>query len=344
MIIDLLRDTILSNIGQLKPAPNNWQKRNCMLCHLKGQGKDSRSRFGMHIDSDSIVIHCFNCGFSATYKNGQYLSKNFKIFLEEIGIGKKFISTLEFEIFKTKNGVGSNYEIAKISEKALSQWRPMELPDGARTIEEHLANGCMNEDFLRVVEYGMKRNIPYIERLYWSPDETNNLHNRLIIPYYYKNEIVGYTARLAIKEEHIPRYYQRCPHDFIYNLDSQHNENKYVIVTEGVIDAMLIGGVSTLGSNVSENKVNIIKKLHKTVIVNPDLDKNGYELVKIAVQNGWAVSLPKWDIGIKDAAQAVLRYGKLLTTFSIIDSAITDPLKIELLWDVRFNEMKRNLK
>ena len=78
MIIDILKEAILANIGVLRPAPKNWQKSCCRLCHTRGHGKDIRHRFGIQFNPDSIVMNCFNCGFSSSYSEGKELSKSFK--------------------------------------------------------------------------------------------------------------------------------------------------------------------------------------------------------------------------------------------------------------------------
>ena len=84
MIIDLITDAIRSNIGTLKPAPKNWNKRCCPLCVSRGHGVDKRNRFGIQFNQTSIAANCFNCAFSASYTEGKELSKSFKFFLKEI--------------------------------------------------------------------------------------------------------------------------------------------------------------------------------------------------------------------------------------------------------------------
>ena len=105
MIFDLLKDAILANIGPLKQAPKGWHKRCCMLCHTQGHGKDTRHRFGIQFNhgTESILINCFNCGFSAGYTEGKDLSKSFKFFLTQLNVDEKFIKQIEFRIFKQKN-------------------------------------------------------------------------------------------------------------------------------------------------------------------------------------------------------------------------------------------------
>ena len=168
----------------------------------------------------------------------------------------------------------------------------------------------------------------------------------MIIPYYYKGKIVGFTSRLyyTVQDKSIPKYYQQCPADFVYNLDNQQAwTRKHVIVTEGVLDAWAVDGISVLGE-VGQTKIDIINRLQKNIIVCPDRDKKGWDLVNVAIENNWGVSFPKWDSGIKDAAQAAEKYGRLLTTSSIVSSTIVDDDEIRLKWSIEQNERNRKAK
>jgi hypothetical protein len=352
MIIEILKDAILANIGVLKQAPKGWFKRNCPLCHTQGHGRDTRNRFGIQFNPSSIAINCFNCGFSASYTEGKELSNSFKFFLKQINIDEKFIKEVEFEIFKKTRDIlevregDKEREVDKESRlKSLFQkWKPIDLPDDALPITKWLEYGLDDPNFLQVVEYAVNRKILDLDNFYWSPEESDILINkRLIIPYYFRGKIVGFTSRLCYNAEDkkIPKYYQQCPTDFVYNLDNQNAwSRKYVIVTEGVLDAYCADGVSTLGE-IGQSKIDIINRLQKQVIVCPDRDKKGKDLVDVAIDNNWAVSFPKWDTNIKDAAQASEKYGRLLTTYSIISSAVTGKDKITLKWKIEQNDRER---
>jgi hypothetical protein len=45
---------------------------------------------------------------------------------------------------------------------------------------------------------------------------------------------------------------------------------------------------------------------------------------------GYQVSLPNWEADIKDVNDAVVRYGKLPTLMSILQSATNSKIKIEM--------------
>lgn len=352
MIIELLKDSILGNIGTLKDAPKSWKKRNCMLCHTRGHGRDTRNRFGIQFNPDSLAINCFNCGFSAGYSAGKDLSRPFKFFLKQINVDDKFVEQIEFEIFKEKNQIQSIREGGDtiLSENRarslLQKWKPVNLPADSLSLKTWLEMGLNDQNFLKVVNYAIERRIFDLDQFYWCPTTKHSLCQRLIIPYYYSHKIVGFTSRLCYDTDgkKIPKYYQQCPEDFVYNLDQQQSwSRKYVIVNEGVLDAWNTDGVSVLGE-VGQTKVDIINRLQKQVIVCPDRDKKGGDLVQVAIQNHWAVAFPKWESHIKDASAATVKYGRLLTIHSIISSAETSAEKIKLTWKIEQNERARQRK
>jgi hypothetical protein len=354
MIIDTLKDAILANIGPLKSAPKGWHKRNCPLCHTQGHGRDTRNRFGIQFNANSIACNCFNCAFSASYTEGEELSKSFKFLLTNLHVDNKFIQHIEFEIFKQKNQIQSiregDTETSANKETKLknlfNKWHPKDLPEESLTITQWLEYGLDDPDFMKVVNYALERKLYDLDNFYWSPSTFHNVNQRLIIPYYHKEKIVGFTARLCydVTDKSIPKYYQQCPQDFVYNLDHQQGwSRKYVLVTEGVLDARCVDGVSVLGE-IGQEKVDIINRLQKEVITCPDRDKKGYDLVNVSIENGWSVAFPKWDSDIKDAAQASQKYGRLLTTHSIISTAVSGKEKIQLKWDIEQNERSRKRK
>ena len=337
-MLEILKNVILSNLGPQKPAPNNWLKSNCKLCHLNNQGVDKRHRFGIQITSDKILVHCFNCGFSASYTEGKSLTSSFKKFLIHIDVDIKFISHLEFEIFKNKNNLSETKDGAK--ESYIKSWKPYSLPDDSLTLKEWLEYSIDDSNFINVANYAISRKLYNFENLYWTPSSSFNLCNRLIIPYYFNTKIVGFTSRLCYPDKDIPKYYQQCPSDFVYNLDNQHSfSRKTVIITEGVIDALVIDGVATLGE-INKNKIDLINKLQKRIIVCPDRDTKGEHLVKAAIDNNWEVSFPKWELQIKDVADAVVKYGRILALHSILESAISNREKIIVNWKMLQHDRK----
>jgi len=164
---------------------------------------------------------------------------------------------------------------------------------------------------------------------YTTDVEAYNLHRRIIIPFYWKGELIGYTAR-GLDDNVKPKYYSQYATDFVFNVDLQTAEKKFVIVTEGPFDAMAIDGVAILGNECSENQADIIDSLGREVIVVPDNDQSGKNLVNQALEYGWNVSFPIWHETCKDVNQAVIKYGRLFVLKTILAGKESSRLKIEL--------------
>ena len=73
-----------------------------------------------------------------------------------------------------------------------------------------------------------------------------------------------------------------------------------------------------------------INALGKQVIVVPDRDKAGLKLIQAALKNNWTVSMPPWN-DVKDVADAVAKYGRIYTLFTILHYQETNEIKIQLL-------------
>jgi hypothetical protein len=164
---------------------------------------------------------------------------------------------------------------------------------------------------------------------YWTPETQYNLHKRVIIPFTWRNKIIGYTAR-AFDDSVKPKYFNSHEPGYVFNVDKQKPDSKFVIVCEGPFDAISVDGVAVLGNEVSEQQADIIDSLAREVIVVPDADRAGSRLVDAAVEYGWSVSYPIWQSECKDIGSAVEKYGKLFVLKSILAGKETGRLKIEL--------------
>ena len=156
--------------------------------------------------------------------------------------------------------------------------------------------------------------------------------NRVILPFLYRGQTVGYTARWVPEHrpESMPKYYLQQPNHFVFNLDAQ-RDHDIVIVTEGQLDAIQMGGVAMAGNTPSATQCSIIEDLNKQIILLPDFDQPGRDTVNIAITRGWSVAFPEWEEDIKDATDAVMRYGRLFAVRSVLESVETSSTKIKIM-------------
>jgi len=116
----------------------------------------------------------------------------------------------------------------------------------------------------------------------------------------------------------------------VFNLDEQRPQKIFCIVVEGPIDALHIDGVAVMRAEINDQQAMLIDRLNKDTIVLPDRDETGAGMVEQAIARGWSVSMPEWSPEIKDVNDAVIKYGRLYTLYSIVAAAESSPLKIRL--------------
>ena len=196
------------------------------------------------------------------------------------------------------------------------------------------------EKLIPVLEYMVSRRLyPEDFPFYWTPKV--GFSNRLIIPFLYKNEIVGWTAR-AINDIQ-PKYLSEQQPGYVFNLDKQQSlpweeDNEFVIVCEGPFDALSIDGCALLGAEIKDSQNWLLKQLGKELVLVPDRDEAGKATLIQALEYGWSVSMPDWPEGIKDINDAVVKLGRLATLWLIVSAKESNNLKIQLRAKKWFNE------
>ena len=207
----------------------------------------------------------------------------------------------------------------------LPKFNTVPLPIDAKPISSF---NTVPDNLLPILHYMKDRNL-YIDdtEYYWS--SSLGYRDRLIIPFYYEGNVVGWTAR-TIHDTKQPKYLSEQQPGYVFNLDEQRPQKVFTLVCEGPIDALHIDGVALLGSEVKDQQAMLINRLSKDVIVIPDRDEAGYKLIEQAIELGWGVSLPDWSNDINDVGDAVAKHGRLYALHRIVSCAETSPLKIRL--------------
>lgn len=331
---EFLRDTIDQHIGPLKQTPSGWQKRNCMMCHHRGQSMDKRERFGLIYVEGGVTLNCFNCGFMTGWRPHSLLGDKMMFFLSTIGVSEEDVNRLKFEAFREANSIETKEFTLKGSITA--KWKEIDLIRDAFSLRFWLESDCMDKDMLEAVKYLAARNIYELDKIYWTPNKERLFNKRFMVPFFYKGKIVGYSGRLSANraDKSVPKYLSEMPPSYIYGVDEQ-QDKKFIIVNEGLLDAMVTDGIGVLHNKINNDQAALINSLPGVKILCPDRDKDGDELIEIAIENKWHVAFPNWGRDgkgkpIKDASQAVNEYGHLLTLKSIIDSREVDSHAIRM--------------
>lgn len=311
--------------ARAKKSPSGWISFNAPCCHHRGNSPDTRRRGGVKF-SDGFVYNCFNCKYTASWSPGRQISEKLKSLLKWMNATDDEINKIIFEAMKTES---PDYIAA--NPHPLTRFDEKELPKGSSSIDEWVrflpADSPHQEKLAAVIQYVMNRGYdPLSPNFYWTPEP--GFEDRVVIPFRYEGKIVGYTARRVTEGR--PKYISdQYPH-FVFNVDAQVREQKYLFVVEGPFDALSIGGVALLTNDIAEQQYRIIKNLGYEVIVIPDQDRPGLQLIEKAVEYDWAVAFPTWEDDVKDSADAVKRYGKLFVTVDAIQSAQRGAVRIEL--------------
>jgi len=296
-------------------TPSGWKTFDCPVC------SDNRKRAGVIANGAKISFHCFNCGHKTGWSPNPYMGKKYKDLAMKLGATTADVHAVQVEMLK----LGDELNVAEGDEYvySFSKFDSVPLPDDVQTLES-LADGH------ELKEYARQRGVLGVYPLLHFSDMANK--KRVIIPFMYNNELVGWTGRhINPPTKETPKFLNNIKPGYVFNVDAfAGTEREIVIVTEGIFDAILVDGVAVQGNAVSPEQAQLIDKLGKRVILCPDRDTAGKDLIEQAITLGWEVSFPPWDKDVKDAADAVSKYGRLLTVASIIKHATKNKMKSQV--------------
>ena len=321
-----IQDALLALLpSKRKATPSGWSSFNAPCCIYTGNSKDTRQRGGILLTAKGgWTYHCFNCNFKAGWAPGHLLTKNTKSLFKWLGLSETEISKLGLIALKLKDD-------QPVSKKAITftlEERP--LPEATMPLIEWINTAYLPdiaEDIGKIVEYILGRGMD-LEWYNWMWTPAPGYKDRVIIPFYQDGKVVGYTGRKITEGK--PKYLTDAQAGYVFNIDRQKNDREYIIVVEGQFDAIGIDGVAIMHNEPNETQCARINALGKQVIVVPDRDKAGLKLIQAAIKNNWAVSLPPWN-DVKDVADAVAKYGRIYTLFTILHYRETNEIKIQLL-------------
>jgi len=313
-------DELVALLPRKKQSPNGWTSFNAPCCVHNGESRDTKKRGGIiRTDDNGASYHCFNCGWKASWRPGRTLGTRMRSLFQWLGATDDQINRIAFECMRIEATGQSNTDVI------IPAFVPRDMPENTQKITTEL----IKEDarVIPIVEYIYSRGMTLEDHdFYWS--DSPGYVDRMIIPLTVDKKIVGYIARKLGDGK--PKYLTEHPPHIVFNLDNQPWEHKFILVFEGSIDAILLGGVSVLTNEISPEQASQINASGKQIIVVPDRDQPGERMIDRAIELGWSVSFPDWADDVKDAGDAVLKYGRLATMISIIKSVEDNELKIKL--------------
>lgn len=322
--MNLIQATFLQFLPpKRKQTPSGWVSFNAPCCVHNGERQDKRQRGGVLTSGEGgFQYHCFNCNFKAGWQPGKLLSKNTKNLMRWMGMPDDEVNKLSLEALKNKE------ELDKTPIPLNFSLEPKDLPENCLSIEEWIDAGCEEPEFLEVVGYILDRGME-LDWYNWMWTPEPGYADRVIVPFYHEKVIVGWTGRKI--RDGKPKYLTTAQPGYVFNIDAQTHDRKYVIVTEGQFDAIAISGVAIGHNDPNQTQISRISGLGKEVIVVPDNDKPGAKMIEKALEAGWSVSLPDWGPDVKDVADAVKKYGRIYTLFTILQYREQGEVSIKLI-------------
>ena len=308
--------------GKRKQTPSGWISFNAVCCGHNGNNIDKRQRGGLKASEQGWSYHCFNCAYTASFIMGRTLSVKARRLLGWMGVPDNEIEMLNLESLRHR----SIHGILEDRQQAWNQlagiaFEERDLPPHAELLMpehgpywDYVRSRHVPEDFPAMVQIEN-------DGIHW-------VRPHVVIPFTYDNKIVGYTCRFLDNRQ--PKFISDSQPGYVFGVDLQPADWQHVLVTEGIFDALSIGGVAVMHNTVSDAQVRLLRSLDKQITVVPDQDLAGVELIDRAVELGWAVSIPDWPEGCKDVNDAVIKLGKLGALLTIMQSRETSRIKIEL--------------
>ena len=317
-----------------KPTGSGWTSGNCPMCITNGQGRpDTKKRGGFYFEEDKFQYNCFNCGYKTGWSTGKQLSGRLKRLYSVLGADESDIHRLQIELMRERDTAELFIQTVKQDQPVQIDWPTMALPQDSNPVKNypiHELDEKSVQRFVGACEFLVERGLDNWTD--WHYSTFSHFRKRVILPFRCKGNTVGYTARWIgnVPNKETPKYHVQQPKDFVFGLDRQ-RDKRITIVTEGQLDAVAIDGVAIGSNNMSMEQSKIIELSGNRNILLPDADKAGMKLVRQAIKRGWEVSFPPWDEDVKDANDAVQKYGKLFTIKSILDFSIGNPTKAEIM-------------
>jgi len=316
-VVNSVHSLLLTNLPvRTNRTPSGWQTFDCPMCG------DKRKRAGIISSGAKISFNCFNCKYTTGWSPGTHLGKRYKELAVRLGASDSDVHRVQLDLMRHSDLLEAADTDAYVYN--LAKFEKVDLPADAVAITD-LPDGHA------LKEYAKQRNILGLYPLLHFPEMAYK--KRVVVPFTYNNEVIGWTGRHINPpdDKSVPKYLHKMPAGYVFNIDRfASGDRDTVIVVEGVFDAVLLDCVAVLGNSITAEQAHMISQLGKRVILCPDRDNPGKELIAQALALDWDVSFPPWSADIKDAADAVNRYGRLLTVASIIKHATDNKIKIQV--------------
>ena len=321
-----------------KHTSGGWISGNCPACIHNGESRpDTKRRGGFNFENDNVIYHCFNCNYNCSWNPNITIPKKLENLLVYFGADRNEIKKYAMIVFASKGEtIVEKYQKPEW-QKVIKEWNTVELPTNSKRLFD-IENIEIDSYEYKSLLYLNNRQLLFHDDWYYADYKIykKDFSNRVILPLRYNKKIVGYAARSVEKKTATEsKYLINIPKDYVFNLDNQTYNKKYVFVTEGFFDALQMDGVAIGSNELSQIQAEIVESIGKKIILVPDKNKAGKKLIDSAIERGWSISFPPWEKDIIDVNDAVKRYGRLWTVKTALDFTVDNKLESKIkaqLW------------
>jgi len=248
--LEVVREFVFEHFPKVKVTKGGTHfNARCILC---GDSKKSLSkrRFNLNYNNGNPIYQCFNCG-----ESGSFIDLYAKVKGIDYDEAKRILFDYSPSRFmeriehaeKRWNGGIKDFN----SGKPLTECHNYILKNciSPEDVPKDIITKRHQQELFKFIE---ERHIPKHVKLYVAYKDLYK--GRIIIPIFEKHSIVYFQAR-AIHKNMYPKYKNPATEKERIILNKENfDPNRYIIVTEGLIDAFMIPnqGTACLGSSISE--------------------------------------------------------------------------------------------
>jgi len=320
--LDVVNDFMYEHFSKVTTSKNGSHfHARCILC---GDSKTNpnKKRFHLEYNSGQSVYHCFNCNASGSFLELYSILKNISIneakkelyqynpenLIQILSTRKKekFIKEIEHEVF--------NY-----------------ILDDCVGLDYNNGGYIQMQYKSKLKQFKNDRKIPDNFKLFIA--YRGEYQGRVLLPIYDGNDIVYFQGRLLENDDDSVKYKNpTLQKESIILNKGKFDRNKYIVITEGIIDALQIGdqGTSCLGATISNEFIEeLLTFTDMGVIIALDNDERGKkEMVKFIKTNKYASNVRYFlfpnKYNCKDFGELVNKYSVDSLYEMIIENSLSN--------------------
>lgn len=335
---ETIEDVVKKYVPFSHGSRNGWNPVYCAVC---GDGSRTKGpRGGWKFDGETAGYNCFNCGIhgSFTPEEEYPMSKDMKEILLAFGIPKREYAKILFRIRETDPSFKprEKTENDNLMEQLLA--KKIQMPDYLVDLKDALDSNVGKKALAMLEDKGVDyKDYPFFVSFgkteSKNPTEKANAKitiNRLIIPIYFKNDLLMLQARDLTGKNKNKYINIGSAGTTLFGLDRLKKNHKYIMVVESFWDAYHLQGVSVITNNISSFQIKLLNSLEKPKIVVPDRMGDYNTLALRGIKEGWGLSAPNNFRNLKDVTEAVQKYGKMYALYQYMNNVVNSE-KAELV-------------